>query len=586
MRGTFGLITMTALMACGGRERGGGGGYVGRAQKMVEHVTITIDRPIAAVGEVARATAMATYAAGSSTDLTATASWSSSDPAVATVERGMITAVAPGQAIITATVGGKSGSATLTVSAGGATLIGVAIDPGPLAIDVGESVTFVLMAEYDSGDRIDVSAQAVWTAAGGVTMNGPVATGVSAGIATIQVSFQGASDEASLTVRTPVTIVALEVSPSSLALAPGGSAQLVATAIGSDGSRQILGTATWRTSNASIATVATSGSVSGVAAGQATITAAFGGLEGTSSVVVSSVSCQYPSAGSQIHSNQALPSMSWSGAFDAFGASRSFSASSFFCDPAYDAYSSVHFILSAGWCPNCPSYLADVASRSAQIEAAGGLIVYVEVEDDNYAPATHAEARQSIDAIIGSSPGLRIGDGQTMPTPMTFAAAITAFPSAFVVRKSDMKVIASQSESQYVLDFVALAQEAAGGVVSACAPGTEESFEPNDQASQAGAIAAGAVVDGGLCDGNDDFYQVTHAGAWRLDLLFTHSVGDLDVYVYDPVTMMPARDASGNVIGSDGTVSNESFSHAGAATIMVVGYQGATAPYQLRLTGL
>ena len=42
--------------------------------------------------------------------------WSSSNPAAATVNQtGLVTAVAPGSATVTATVGGKSGSSTITV---------------------------------------------------------------------------------------------------------------------------------------------------------------------------------------------------------------------------------------------------------------------------------------------------------------------------------------------------------------------------------------------------------------------------------------------------------------------------------------
>lgn len=44
-----------------------------------------------------------------------TVSWSSSDPAVATVEGGLVTALGKGTAVITATAGGQSATSTVTV---------------------------------------------------------------------------------------------------------------------------------------------------------------------------------------------------------------------------------------------------------------------------------------------------------------------------------------------------------------------------------------------------------------------------------------------------------------------------------------
>ncbi|MBI3090624.1 MAG: Ig-like domain-containing protein [Candidatus Tectomicrobia bacterium] len=68
------------------------------------------------VGATTQLTATSVSAAGATQDVTSTASWSSSAENVATVSpRGLVTAVAAGSAVITASVNGAQGSASVTV---------------------------------------------------------------------------------------------------------------------------------------------------------------------------------------------------------------------------------------------------------------------------------------------------------------------------------------------------------------------------------------------------------------------------------------------------------------------------------------
>ena len=68
--------------------------------------------------------------------------------------------------------------------------------------------------------------------------------------------------------------------------------------------------------------------------------------------------------------------------------------------------------------------------------------------------------------------------------------------------------------------------------------GQEESSEPNDVASQAAPLTVGSI-DGGICDGMPDFFRVDVQGPWRVTLDFQHSVGDLDIHVWDEAQDAP-----------------------------------------------
>lgn len=67
-------------------------------------------------GEIGKLTATATYDDASTGDVTADADWTSSDPAIATVSAGFVTAQAPGSATATATYQGMSDTVDVTVT--------------------------------------------------------------------------------------------------------------------------------------------------------------------------------------------------------------------------------------------------------------------------------------------------------------------------------------------------------------------------------------------------------------------------------------------------------------------------------------
>jgi hypothetical protein len=125
------------------------------------------------------------------------------------------------------------------------------------------------------------------TAIATVSTSGLV-TGVAAGTSNITVTTQdGDYSEYSEITVTNVSVTGVTVSPTSASIAVNGTQQLTATISPSNATNKNV---TWSSSNTAIATVSTSGLVTGVAAGSATITVTTsdGGFHATSAITVTS----------------------------------------------------------------------------------------------------------------------------------------------------------------------------------------------------------------------------------------------------------------------------------------------------------
>lgn len=116
-------------------------------------------------------TATATWSDGTSTNVTTSASWSTSDASIATVASGTVTGVAVGSATISASSGGLSADATVTVLA--RTISSLAINPGRFALAGNDLAGYAptggfqrsvtATATWSDGSTTDVTATATWT---------------------------------------------------------------------------------------------------------------------------------------------------------------------------------------------------------------------------------------------------------------------------------------------------------------------------------------------------------------------------------------------------------------------------------------
>lgn len=152
-------------------------------------------------------TATATYTDGSSSDVSGSAVWNSASTAVATVgQNGVAQGVAGGSAVISATLGTKSDSQTLTVRS--ATLTSVAVTPVGAAIPVGDTRQYTATASYSDGTSANVTSSSNWTSGnpGVVTIDSAsgVATARSGGAALISASYKGQNAAQTLTVSPAV----------------------------------------------------------------------------------------------------------------------------------------------------------------------------------------------------------------------------------------------------------------------------------------------------------------------------------------------------------------------------------------------
>ncbi len=304
-------------------------------------------------------------------------------------------------------------------------------------------------------------------------------------------------------------------------------------------------------------------------------------------------SCEYPGYSGIIEPGWVMPPLFWESAFLEDGTEITFGFDQAFCEPEYADFHTIVIIVGAGWCVACPSYFREVGRIAPALQEAGALLLFVETEEIDYTPSTSANSQHYINRLVGRTPGIRVGDGETRPTARAIynAPVVEAFPSGFVVRKRDMRIIADQQQARGMLDFVAIAMDPEAywgrpGYDPQCGPGDEESSEPNDSEEQASALMAGQTISGGVCGADVDYYRVEAAGPWRVDLDFEHAVGDLDVYLIDEQTHGPVRGAGGQPMGSNSQDDGESFEHEGPATIMVLGRRLATAPYDITLTEL
>jgi hypothetical protein len=237
--------------------------------------------------------AVVTLSDATTQDVSATATWTSSSPAIATVaSTGVATGVAPGMTTIRAAVGSVSGSAALTISS--AQLVSIALSPTNPGAAVGVKVAFTATGTFSDGSVSDVSSGASWTSSQSdvATLDATThtATTLAPGQTTISATVSGVVGTTTLTV-TAATLKTIQISPQASTLTVNGSAKLVATGTYSDNTTlDVTASVTWSSSNEAAVVVSNAtgaaGTITGLSAGTATISAALDNVSGTATVTV------------------------------------------------------------------------------------------------------------------------------------------------------------------------------------------------------------------------------------------------------------------------------------------------------------
>ena len=230
----------------------------------------------------------------SSKTVTSSASWSSSNSAVASVSGGSVTAKANGSATITATYNGYSATATVTVEDD--ITYDYQLSPTSASVVNGRTTKMTIVRRtFTNGTQTygeDYSSNFTWTSSNTsvatVGSNG-VITGVGAGTATITAKYGGTTLTGTVTV-TPNYTYELVLNKTSINMGKGRTETLIATfKTYADGvlesSKDVTSSATWSSSSSSVAGV-NGGTITGNGVGSATITATYNGKSATCTVNV------------------------------------------------------------------------------------------------------------------------------------------------------------------------------------------------------------------------------------------------------------------------------------------------------------
>jgi uncharacterized protein YjdB len=269
----------------------------------LDSITVSPTTQSIAVGETAQFSAIGKFgnsAKPSTQDVTASVTWSSSSPAVATVtSTGLATAVSAGSTTITATGNGFAGPVTSTavltvtgtsgVGGAGSTLVSLTIIPSAQTVAApNQTAQFLAIGTTSSGSTEDLTNQVSWTSSSAhiaTITPGGLATAVGQGTATITAIYNNATLGTAVTGIAGFTVTGgtteqftgITVTPSAETLSSGGTGQLIA--LGTSGTTGSLMNVTnspaitWTSSIPAIATVSSSGLVTGQSAGTTAITA-------------------------------------------------------------------------------------------------------------------------------------------------------------------------------------------------------------------------------------------------------------------------------------------------------------------------
>ena len=276
--------------------------FTGCTNTEVSAIQISPATQSLAVGQTVQFTASGYIGHGSHTasaqDVTSQVTWTSSTPAVATVNAsGMATAVGAGTTTISASMPGTSGAtATVTATAAsggtaGGTLVSIAIIPSSQSVaSPSQTSQFIAIGTTNSGATENITNQAAWSSSSAqvATINaGGLATAQGKGTTTITAIATNSNNTvvtgtATFTVTGGTTqqVTALSITPSSESLsASGQTGQFIA--LGTSGSTGLQQDMTgspqlkWSSSIPTIASITAGGLAKGMSFGTTTITAEY-----------------------------------------------------------------------------------------------------------------------------------------------------------------------------------------------------------------------------------------------------------------------------------------------------------------------
>src|SRR5258705_11522240 len=226
-------------------------------------------------------------------------SWTSSNPATATVSgngaSATITGGAVGAAAVTATGrGGLTATVAVAVTTN-ATLVSIEVTPTAPSIADGTTVQLVATGTYSDTTTMNLTTMVTWasddTAVATVGTQGLV-TGQDPGDANISATLGAVSGSTTVTVTNAV-LLSIAVTPANSTTPLGVDVPFTATGTFSNATTQNLTTSvTWDSSDTGVATISTGGVASPVDVGTTTISATMGAIAGFTNLTVSAATLE------------------------------------------------------------------------------------------------------------------------------------------------------------------------------------------------------------------------------------------------------------------------------------------------------
>lgn len=220
------------------------------------------------------------YTDGSTMDLTSSATWTSSSPGVVAVSNaGAVSTKAAGASVVSASVSGIAGTASLTVSS--AAMVSIAVNTSQASLPLGSGEQLAAIATYTDGSTRDLTSSATWTSSSPSVItvsNTGTVTAKSVGAAVISASSSNITGNVNLSAST-AALVSIAVGASNPSLPLGNSEQLTATGTYTDGStKNLTSSVTWSSSSPGVITVSNTGTVTAKTLGNSVVSASSSGV--------------------------------------------------------------------------------------------------------------------------------------------------------------------------------------------------------------------------------------------------------------------------------------------------------------------
>jgi hypothetical protein len=245
----------------------------------LSYLSVTPDATSIALGQTAQFKVMATYSNGVSDDVSASVTWKTLAPDIASVDAsGVASSMAVGKATVVATMSGVSGFAEITVSQ--AALESLTITAPTSSLDLGQSAQLKASGTYSDKSVQDVTNLVSWSAAqpNVVTVNAAgLAVSKATGSTQITASLNNINASSQITVS-PAALVSMAVVSKDAAVPLGVSEQFHAVGTYTDGSTaDLTGAASWTSSAPGVVSINATGAAATRTVGSALITAAVAG---------------------------------------------------------------------------------------------------------------------------------------------------------------------------------------------------------------------------------------------------------------------------------------------------------------------